>query len=451
MSLSNDELSALSRLQFPDLGSLISGGCYTDGHPCGVQVFEFYWVHIFGDGVFALRFTFALAGVVSVYLVYQIGRENLGEYPGLLAASLMSGLQVAVFYSQLARPYSFGLLFFLAFLIYWFRILIRKNFSLYNSIGFAGFATACAYTHYIAAFDAVLFALAGLLIVRKEHFIRYLGVCLFPVLLFLPHVGITLNHFSYRGLGWLEPPTIGFFKGHLKYLFNNSWMLLLLLASLMFAYAIFIRKTESERPMRFYRIIFLIGFGLPIGLLFLYSIYLKPILQNALLYFTFPLLLLFMSSFLVGRSLRIQLGATILLLLLLLDVHLVKSAKYYSRPQFGLFKELADFTVRYCHKFGDENIEKTININNPFYINYYLGKMGHNQIVFAQYRNDGTVAELEAFKKIVEQSAKPYFLFAWSGKGNPPELVALVMQKYPVLIEKEKTDWSEIMIFSRGK
>jgi len=27
----------------------------------------------------------------------------------------------------------------------------------------------------------------------------------------------------------------------------------------------------------------------------------------------------------------------------------------------------------------------------------------------------------------------------------------LVMQKYPVLIDKEKTDWSEIMIFSKAK
>ena len=40
-SLSNDELSAITRLNFPDLNTLLKEGVRPDYHPAGVQVFLF--------------------------------------------------------------------------------------------------------------------------------------------------------------------------------------------------------------------------------------------------------------------------------------------------------------------------------------------------------------------------------------------------------------------------
>ena len=46
-SLSNDELSALARLQYDSVSTVITEGVYTDFHPAGVQLFLYYWTHDF--------------------------------------------------------------------------------------------------------------------------------------------------------------------------------------------------------------------------------------------------------------------------------------------------------------------------------------------------------------------------------------------------------------------
>src|SRR6188508_3736379 len=65
-SLSNDELSALARLQFDSVSEVIQQGVYVDFHPAGVQLFLYFWTKIFGFSEFAVRFPFALMGVLSV-------------------------------------------------------------------------------------------------------------------------------------------------------------------------------------------------------------------------------------------------------------------------------------------------------------------------------------------------------------------------------------------------
>ena len=69
MSLSNDELSALSRLRYSSFAEMISKGVYIDFHPAGLQIFLFYWVKIFGDGVFMLRLPFVFCSLVSSAVV----------------------------------------------------------------------------------------------------------------------------------------------------------------------------------------------------------------------------------------------------------------------------------------------------------------------------------------------------------------------------------------------
>lgn len=44
-SLSNDELSALARLQYGSISDVLKYGVYTDFHPAGVQLFLYGWTH----------------------------------------------------------------------------------------------------------------------------------------------------------------------------------------------------------------------------------------------------------------------------------------------------------------------------------------------------------------------------------------------------------------------
>ncbi|MCH8317636.1 MAG: glycosyltransferase family 39 protein [Bacteroidetes bacterium] len=127
MSLANDELSALYRLNFDTFGDLIDKGVKPDGHPAFVQVFLYYWIKLSGISEYALRFPFVIAGIVSIWLVYLIGCRWFNKTTGVFAALSISFLQFTVYYSQLARPYSLGLLFSLLTVYFWTEILFTNN------------------------------------------------------------------------------------------------------------------------------------------------------------------------------------------------------------------------------------------------------------------------------------------------------------------------------------
>ncbi|MDP2424449.1 MAG: glycosyltransferase family 39 protein, partial [Bacteroidales bacterium] len=86
-SLSNDELSALVRVQFETFNELVEKGFYVDGHPGGIQTFLFYWVKIFGDSAASLRFPFVVMGVLAVWFSWLTARRWFGDTSALLIAS----------------------------------------------------------------------------------------------------------------------------------------------------------------------------------------------------------------------------------------------------------------------------------------------------------------------------------------------------------------------------
>ena len=74
-SLSNDELSAITRAQYESFSSMIQHGVMIDFHPAGVEIFMYYWMKLFGDGVFIIRLPFAVAGVLSIFILYLLAKR----------------------------------------------------------------------------------------------------------------------------------------------------------------------------------------------------------------------------------------------------------------------------------------------------------------------------------------------------------------------------------------
>jgi len=79
-----------------------------------------YWMHFFGTNEAAIRFPSLLFGVLSIYLIFLLGKKIFDEKVGLLASYLLAVSTIHIYYSQNARPYSmvacFVLLSFLSFL-----------------------------------------------------------------------------------------------------------------------------------------------------------------------------------------------------------------------------------------------------------------------------------------------------------------------------------------------
>ena len=98
-SLSNDELSAIVRAQYNTFSEMIQNGVMIDFHPAGVEVFMYYWMKIFGDGVFIIRFPFAVAGIFSIFILYLLARRWFNKTTALFSAASLSFLQFPLLYS----------------------------------------------------------------------------------------------------------------------------------------------------------------------------------------------------------------------------------------------------------------------------------------------------------------------------------------------------------------
>ena len=129
ISLSNDELSAITRARYDSFTEMLEKGVMIDYHPAGVEAFLFYWIRLFGDDVWWVRLPFVLFSLGSVYLVYRVGNQWFNSLTGLLGAAFFAVLEYPLLYSQLARMYSPGLFFSLLMAFLKFSL---KNLTLFT-------------------------------------------------------------------------------------------------------------------------------------------------------------------------------------------------------------------------------------------------------------------------------------------------------------------------------
>jgi predicted membrane-bound mannosyltransferase len=107
------------------------------------------WFDIAGYTSFQARLVSAVFGILSIPLLYLLAKRFTDTYTSLVAAFLLSISQIAIYFSQEARPYAqaqfFSLLSATTFLSFIERPDLRR------SIAFASAATALIYTHYYGA------------------------------------------------------------------------------------------------------------------------------------------------------------------------------------------------------------------------------------------------------------------------------------------------------------
>ncbi len=132
---------------------LILAAAAGDIHPPGYYLLLHFWRMPMGDSEFALRALSAFSGVLTVAVVYALGRDLLDEWAGLGAAFLFAASPFSVYYSQEARMYALLGLFSALSTYLLVRLARRPTGPL-----FAGYVLAVAaglYIHY--AFPFVLF------------------------------------------------------------------------------------------------------------------------------------------------------------------------------------------------------------------------------------------------------------------------------------------------------
>jgi len=444
LSLSNDEFSALSRAQLTGFSEFISKGINADIHPAGVEFFIYLWIKIFGTSVFMLRLPFIFCSILTIYISYRVSAKWFNVHTGLFVAAALSFLEFPLMQGQLARPFTPALFFSMLTVLYLTKMLFENKTDRRTIIALGLSAVMAAYCHYFALIFILIVLLSGFIFLKKSFAKAYFTSIIIAIIIYIPNVFVIIQQLANpAGISWLTEPDGNLFFEHIFFLFNNSYILLYtVLAFFILTHIISYTETRFTK----FHFIAVAWFIIPFIAAFYYSVWVKPILENSILLFSFPMLLFIIFSF-------VQPGKKILnysALLLLLSIGLystIGEKKFYSTYHFGEFKDVANKIVSWNDEIGNSKITNIINVNSPYYINYYLQNES-KEINFAMTRNEGML-DLHTLNKIIQNSKTPYLLYAWSSVVDPNETDDMIRAKYPYIIKQiNYNDMAAVTLYS---
>lgn len=446
-SMTADEVSALLRLQFPSFGAMIDGGVRPDGHPAFAQVLLWCWTKCFGLSPFVVRLPFALMGAASVWLAALIAKKWFGEATALATAAGMAFLQFPLMYSQLARPYAPGLFFTLLTAYFLTQLITQEKAKRLHLIGYALAAALAAYSHYFSLLMAALLSLAGFFLVPKHNRRAFLLACAVAVLLFVPYLGIFIDQLKTGGVGgpggWLGKPAPAFLQKHLMFAFDGSrgvmWAVLAIGLGTMIVF--------FKRPGKFHLVALLLWL-LPLVIGYAYSVLRNPVLQDSVLLFGFPFLLMFLFAWLPAFD-RSRIAPVLPLGIVLgLLLYIGSYKPYHLTDHFGRLKELVEQSLDWQQQYGVDSVTVAYNVDAPYFVNYYYDQLGKKPQHVVTTINNGD-KELRAFRELVEKSSGNFFVYAWSTKYSPPEIPEIIQEFYPYAVSRRLWFNSAVYVFSK--
>lgn len=450
----NDELSAIHRLDVSNFDQLINDGIKPDYHPGGIQVFLYLLQNITGKSELWFRLPFVLAGVTSVWLLFVLGKRWFGKSTAWLAASALAILQFPILYSQLARPYSTGLMFILMTTLAWDKLLFSENLKHQKKILFAAFLALslalAMYNHYFSFFVAAMIGITGLLFIKRDNIVHYLSAGLIAVLLFLPHLNISIEQVKRGGLStWLPPPQTDWLIEHVNYIFNNSWILTVSLIVIAIVIPLLCIKyyRTNVNINKTKLLIAAIWYIIPVLFAFIYSISVNPILQHSIMLFVLPFLLLILFAGFGNKTGTLTMTVN-KILPLLLTIHLIFCANYYQKHHYADFKLISNKICRSIEKNPD--ILWGVQVNHPSYYEFYFNeKCKNNTPLFDLITDHSTIALLD--QHLENNRTASDFIYARLRPADP--LVTSIIRKhFPYLAEYINTgNYAEYYHFTKNR
>ncbi len=285
----HDEISALLRLRFQSFGDLIAQGVAIDAHPAGTQVFEWAWTGLFGMGEAIVKLPFIVFSVAALFFMYRFAAAWSSPAAALLSIAFIGTIQYSVMYGQIARPYAMGSLACVLLADQLTRAIGGNRVR--SWAGAAAAAALCAYTHHFTLLFAALAWLCFLPIAPRGRRRHMLLIGAAALLLYAPHMPITLRQFGYKGVGqWLLPPGPGWLPDYVAWIFEYSIPLAVVVLGLALAgWSRIFRSNGRGTHGPFIPLCLALGL-LPLAVGYGYSIWRAPVLQYSVGLFSFPFL-----------------------------------------------------------------------------------------------------------------------------------------------------------------
>lgn len=457
-SLWNDELSSWRRSHYNDLTTVLRQGVLSEIHPPGYHILLFYVEKVFGDSELALRFPSALSGVLSVAAIYRLGKRLYSAKEGLIAAALMAVLWCPIYYSQEARVYGLLILFSTLTMYFWFSLLwdLEKNLfpSKASVAGYVFTAVILSYLHYFGLYLVLWQALwLGALFVRRPRSLIYIaGIYLLIGLAYLPWMPWFLQQLRQNAgtVGWISTPKITALPRFLRFLFNESWVLLALVGAI--GLMLVVKRAHEVQRTSLYEtwrsilispgMVLVWWLVMPFGVVYLKSIVSAPLLTNRNL-----LISLAAAYVLAARAIaqlpintKAQVNVT-LTLLAFFALDLTVFQAYYTEPQKQQFRDAVSYVIK-----NDPYYSGSLIIGYAWsedYFNYYFEKLGSAQHISVM---GGQATDIA----IAEPSIRQNYQYVWYIFAKPPdEAFTGYLNNKLMLIDQKKFIGVQVWLFQR--
>lgn len=451
-SLSNDELSLITSVyELESFTDVFSEEVRANGHTGLTAFLVFCFGGLFGFTANVLKIPFILFGIGAVYVLYKCGKEWFDEYTGLFASAFLAVLEFGIINSQIIRPYSFGLFFYLLFLLFWIKIVVNKQINNTNILLSALFCAIAASIHYFNSLACITTYLAGFLVLSKPNWLRYIAISVLSLIFWSPNLMVfakQLNAESSQLISnaahWLPMPAPTYFFEYIGHIFGNSWIWLVFFTLLFSLKLIFNRRIEVNKSIFIAALIFIT----PYIVGHLYSVTFRPILQFRYLYFTFPLLLLALGYYCITTiPSKKYYTISIMTILVIGCISIAFTNDFYHKEHFGVFKPLIAKHIHHNEQYGGNKIMHIANINNSEYYRFYQKDRKHPiKFNFTKINHGPDFGSLDS---LIRSSDKKYCAFSWSSRSTHPEIYDIIMEKYPRIVFQQAHFNSAYTLFQR--
>ena len=152
-----DEAFTAVHVFHPSLAATLKAMVKSENSPPLWYLIAWADVRVLGDGAFALRLPSALAGIATVPVAWEIGRQLAGRRAALIAAALVAVNPLFVWYSQEARVYALFVFTLALATLCFLRALAQPTRG--RMAAFAVSGALALLTHYFSVFMLVPMAL----------------------------------------------------------------------------------------------------------------------------------------------------------------------------------------------------------------------------------------------------------------------------------------------------
>lgn len=401
-----------------------------DQHPPLFYFIERFIFIIFGHSDLVARLFPAIAGTLSVFTLYLLGKEIHSKETGFIAALLTCFNYFNIYYSQEARNYI--LAFLLTALSFLFLLKWINNTGRKNGLFYILFTVLLLYTHYYGLFIFVSQAIIGgvywlFFSDNKKGFIKGFALLYATVALcFAPWVPFILEMIKIKSF-WIGEINSGFAIDYFKEFFGNNQLLypFLIIFLLLYFITISVEKKDKKNNQKVFGFV-VISIWITVTLLipYLRSVITIPMLQPRYTIVILPAFILMMAMGIESIKHKIVRYTVVSIFLLISTVDLLGVKKYYTKVSKTQFREITAFIAA-----NNSNNLPVINFITSWQFQYYPKRMGLKNTII-----DGANT---AVTDTIFNSQKPtgFWLVGAHGAAKPEETKKKKLESKYVMIK----------------